>query len=61
MNVEIRAARVDDHRDICELLSCPNVVCDTLQLPYVSLDRRREYLDPDRHILVAEIEGRVIG
>ena len=45
MNVEIRAARVDDHRDICELLSCPNVVCDTLQLPYVSLDRRREDLD----------------
>ncbi len=64
MKVEIRAARVDDHRDIYELLSCPSVVRDTLQLPYVSLDRRRQYLEnpePGRHILVAEVEGRVIG
>ena len=64
MKVDIRAARVDDYRDIYEVLSCPNVVRDTLQLPYVSLDRRRQYLEnlePGRHILVAEVEGRVIG
>ena len=64
MKVDIRAARVDDYRDIYELLSCPSVVRDTLQLPYVSLDRRRQYLEnlePGRHILVAEVEGRVIG
>lgn len=64
MNVEIRAAKVDDYQDIYEVLSCPGVVRDTLQLPYVSLDRRRQYLEnpePGRHILVAEVEGRVIG
>ena len=33
MNVEIRAARVDDHRDIYELLSCPGVVRDTDSCP----------------------------
>ena len=64
MNVEIRAARVDDYRDIYEVLSCPNVVRNTLQMPHVSLDRRRQYLEnlePGHHILVAEVEGRVIG
>ena len=64
MNVEIRAAGVDDQRDIYELLSCPNVVRNTLQLPYVSLDRRRQYLEnpePGRHLLVAEVDGKVVG
>ena len=64
MKVEIRAARVDDYRDIHEILSCPGVVRGTLQMPYVSPERRRQYLenpDADRHILVAEVEGRVIG
>ena len=64
MEVKIRAAGVDDQRDIYELLSCPNVVRNTLQLPYVSLDRRRQYLEnpePGRHLMVAEVDGRVVG
>ena len=63
MKVDIRAARVDDYRDIYEVLSCPTVVRNTLQLSYVSLDRRQylENLEPGHQVLVAEIEGRVIG
>ena len=64
MKVDIRAARVDDYQDIYQVLSCPGVVRNTLQLPYVSLDRRRQYLEnlePGRHLLVAEVEGRVVG
>ena len=64
MKVDIRAARVDDYQDIHEVLACPGVVRNTLQLPYVSLDRRREYmenLETGRHLLVAEVERRVIG
>ena len=60
----IRAARADDYQDIYKVLACPGVVRDTLQLPYVSLDRRRKSLEdlgPDDYYLVAEVDGRVVG
>ena len=62
--VTIRAARVDDYRDIYELFACPGVVRNTLQLPYVSLDKRKAQLqnsNPNDYALVAELDGKVVG
>ena len=62
--VTIRAARADDYRDIYELFACPRVVRNTLQLPYVSLDKRKAQLQnsgADNYALVAEMGGKVVG
>ena len=45
-------------------MACPGVVRNTMQLPYVSLDRRKSWLEnmgPGDHALVAEVDGRVVG
>ena len=60
----IRAAQADDCYDIQEIFACAGVVRNTLQLPYVSLDKRRDWLRnlaPDEYILVAEVDGKVVG
>ena len=60
----IRAARADDCYDIHEIFACAGVVRNTLQLPYVSLDKRRDWLRnlaPDEYALVAEVDGKVVG
>ena len=62
--VTIRAVRADDSLDLYEMLSCPGVVRNTLQLPYVSLDKREEWLSSltqDDYMLVAEVDGKVVG
>ena len=62
--VTIRAARADDCHDIYELYACPGVVRNTLQLPYVSLDKRKAQLQnsgADNYALVAELGGKVVG
>ena len=62
--VTIRAARADDCHDIHELFACPGVVRNTLQLPYVSLDKRKAQLQnssPNDYALVAELDGKVVG
>ena len=62
--VTIRAARADDCHDIYELFTCPGVVRNTLQLPYVSLDKRKAQLQnsgADNYALVAELDGKVVG
>ena len=63
-DVTIRAARADDCHDIHELFACPGVVRNTLQLPYVSLDKRKAQLQnsgADNYALVAELDGKVVG
>ena len=60
----IRAANSEDYQDIYEIYTCPGVVRETLQLPYVSLDKRRDWLinmSPDQYMLVAEVDGKVVG
>ena len=60
----IRAANADDCNDIQEIFACAGVVRNTLQLPYESLDKRRDWLRnlaPDEYMLVAEVEGKVVG
>ncbi len=62
--ITVRAARVDDYLDAYDVAASPGVYRDTLQLPYVSVDRRRKFIEdlsPDDHLLVAEVEGRVVG
>ena len=60
----IRAAKADDYKDIAEILACPGVVRDTLQLPYVALDKRRkyveEYLGEGVYYLVSIVGGKVV-
>src|SRR5262249_43402673 len=47
-----------------EVMNCPGVVHGTLQLPFRSLEDRRDQLTqrpPGTHSLVAEVDGRVVG
>ena len=62
--VTIRAVRLDDYRDIYDIMACPGVVRWMLDLPYVSLDDRRKWVEnlgPDDHKLVADVDRRVVG
>jgi putative acetyltransferase len=61
----VREAKADDYKDIAEVLTCPGVVRDTKQLPYVSLDKRRKCVEEDLgegvYYLVSEFDGKVAG
>jgi putative acetyltransferase len=63
--VVIRTATSDDFADIYEMMCCPGVIWFTSELPYPSEDDwRKRFLKergPKGRILVAEIEGRVVG
>ncbi len=62
--ITVRAREPRDLEAITEIFNCPSVVAGTLQLPYRSLEERREWLShsaPGTHSLVAEIGGRVVG
>ena len=62
--VTIRAAEPDDADDLAVLFNCPGVVAGTLQLPFTSVEQRRERLaepPPGTHHLVAVVDGRVVG
>jgi putative acetyltransferase len=62
--IHVRARESRDFEAIAEIMGCPGVIAGTLQLPYRSLDERREHMahpDPRSHHLVAEIDGRVVG
>jgi putative acetyltransferase len=62
--VTIRAAQASDYKDIAEIMACPGVVYWTMQLPYISLDQRKQWLEgltPNDYMLVAEVGGKVVG
>lgn len=45
-------------------MGCPGVIADTLQLPWRSVEERRDHATdrpPGSHSLVAELDGRVVG
>jgi putative acetyltransferase len=62
--ITIRAAEPDDADDLAILFNCRGVVAGTLQLPFSSVEHRRERLaepPPGTHQLVALVDGRVVG
>lgn len=62
--ITVRAREPRDLEAITEIFNCPGVVAGTLQLPYRSVEDRREWLahpPPGTHSLVAEVDGRVVG
>jgi putative acetyltransferase len=62
--VEIRAAEASDAEAFHDILRCPKVIANTLQLPWRSVELQRERLReraPGVHRLVAVIDGRVVG
>lgn len=64
MIITIRAAEADDYPAIRETMMQPIAQAQTLQLPYPSLDlwkKRVAELPPGDHMLVAEVDGNVVG
>jgi L-phenylalanine/L-methionine N-acetyltransferase len=62
--ISVRAREPRDIEALHEVMNCPGVVRGTMQLPFRSLEGRREQyhqIRPDMHSLVAEIDGRVVG
>jgi putative acetyltransferase len=63
-DIAIRAAEESDAEAIHDIMSCPRVMANTLQLPWRPLEWHREWLrrlQSDGHLLVAVVEGRVVG
>lgn len=64
MNIIIRAAEPGDYDAIHDTMMQPRAQSETLQLPYTSLEvfRKRAIDIPlTDHILVAEVDGKVVG
>jgi putative acetyltransferase len=61
--IQVRAREPRDIEALNEIHNCPGVIAGTLQLPYRSVEWRKEWLAQGgiAHHLVAEIEGRVVG
>jgi len=64
MTITIRAAEPGDFEAIRDTMSQPRAQSQTLQLPYPSLEMWKKRLAdkaPTDHVLVAEIDGKVVG
>lgn len=61
--IHVRAREPRDLEALTEICNCPSVIAGTLQLPYRSVESRREWMAPtaNAHHLVAEVDGRVVG
>jgi putative acetyltransferase len=62
--ISVRAREPRDIDALHEVMGCPGVVRQTMQLPFRSLEGRREQYNqsrPEMHSLVAELDGRVVG
>jgi L-phenylalanine/L-methionine N-acetyltransferase len=62
--IEVRAQEPRDAEAFAAIYACPGVIAGTLQLPFRSLELRRERLarqDPLAHGLFAELDGQVVG
>jgi putative acetyltransferase len=60
----VRGVEVDDWEDIAAIRACPDVIQNTLLVPYISRDAVRDQLEnlaADRRILVAVVDGHVVG
>ncbi|MEO8104155.1 MAG: GNAT family N-acetyltransferase [Betaproteobacteria bacterium] len=64
MNIKIRAAEPDDYPAIRETMMQPRAQSETLQVPFTSLEvfrKRAAELPATDHILVAELDGTIVG
>ena len=64
MNIIIRAAEPTDFDAIRETMMQPRAQSETLQVPYTSLEvfrKRGADIPATDHILVAEIDGKIVG
>ena len=64
MTITIRAAEPADYEAFRETVSQPNAIRGTMQLPFPSAQmwkKRLEEIKEGHHLLVAEIDGKVIG
>ncbi len=62
--IRVRAREPRDIEALAEIFNRPSVIAGTLQLPYQSVESRRDRLaqqTPDTHSLVAEVDGQVVG
>jgi putative acetyltransferase len=62
--IVIRAAEQSDAEAIHEIMTCPRVMANSMQLPWRPVEFHRQWLGqrkPDEHLLVAVIDGRVVG
>ena len=64
MNIQVRAAEVRDAEALTRVYSAPRAIWGTFQLPYASVEARRKRiaeLPAGNYVLVAEIDGDVVG
>lgn len=64
MDIEIRHAEPGDHEAVHRIYIQPRVVAGTLQLPFVSTEKRHRELaelQPGYYPLVAVVDGEVVG
>ena len=62
--IKIRSAELADYEAIHKVWTSPIVMRETLGIPYVSLDATRKQLEnlpPIEQLLVAEVDGQVVG
>jgi putative acetyltransferase len=62
--ITVRATEPRDVEAIHEIMRCPRVAANTLQLPWRPLEYTRDrfgHAQPDVYSFVAEVEGRVVG
>src|SRR5690606_26859743 len=60
----IRGQEADDWEDVAEIFEGERAIAGTLQLPYQSRDAIRDRVEnprPDLRVLVAIVDGRVVG
>ena len=64
-DIRIRMARPADAEALADIMTQPNVIWGTLQLPHATPESWRKRLegnDPSyNYVLVAEVDGRVVG
>src|SRR5258708_25270836 len=63
-DIAIRAAETSDAEAIHEIMGCPRVIANSMQLPWRTLEWHRWWLGrrrPEDHLLVAIIDERVIA
>ena len=62
--IKIRCAELADYEAIHKVWTSPIVMRETLGIPYVSVDATRKQLEnlpPIEQLLVAEVDGQVVG